>query len=84
VAVFGTGEAAELAYLSIAELGLELVAVFDHESGGRFLGRPVRHIHAHRDVEFDLLIVAMLSNSEPLIAELREMGVDEHRMVPLR
>src|SRR6185295_16550602 len=29
IAIHGTGEAAELAYLSVAELGLELVAVFD-------------------------------------------------------
>ena len=29
IAIYGTGEAAELAYLSITELGLDLVAVFD-------------------------------------------------------
>src|SRR5438105_8787504 len=60
VAVYGTGEAAELAYLSIAELGLELVAVFDANSTGRFLGRPVQAIADHRAVAFDLLIVATL------------------------
>src|SRR3954471_8899107 len=29
IAIYGTGEAAELAYLSVGELSLELVAVFD-------------------------------------------------------
>src|SRR5215203_2399223 len=53
IAVYGTGEAAELAYLSIAELGLELVAVFDGKDAGRFLGQTVRDIDTHRDVAFD-------------------------------
>ena len=34
VAIFGRGEAAELAYLSLKEFGLEPVAIFDVESGG--------------------------------------------------
>ena len=33
VAIFGRGEAAELAYLSLKESGLEPVAIFDHERG---------------------------------------------------
>ncbi len=42
VVLYGTGEAAELAYLTIQELGLELAGVVDVESGAKtFLGRPV-------------------------------------------
>ena len=37
IAIHGTGEAAELAYLSVAERGLELVAVFDGADAGQFL-----------------------------------------------
>src|SRR5881394_673491 len=40
VAIYGRGEAAELAYLSLKECGLEPVAVFDMESGHDFLGMP--------------------------------------------
>ena len=42
VAIFGRGEAAELAYLSLKENGLEPVAIFDVDGGHQFLGMPVR------------------------------------------
>lgn len=84
VAVYGTGEAAELAYLSIAELGLELAAVFDRAAAGRFLGQPVRHIADHHQVAFDLLIVATLEPSEPLVVHLIQLGVERQRLVTLR
>jgi DNA-binding MarR family transcriptional regulator len=84
VAVYGTGEAAELAYLSITEFGLELVAVLDASSGGRFLGRPVRHINEHREVPFDILIVATLQKAGPIIAQLAALGVPPDRVVALR
>src|SRR2546421_7895570 len=45
VAIYGLGEAAELAYLSLKECGLEPVAIFDGDSGREvFLGMPVRPI----------------------------------------
>src|SRR6266508_6203032 len=40
VAIFGRGEAAELAYLSLKEAGLEPVAVFDGDGSRDFLGMP--------------------------------------------
>src|SRR4030095_3720338 len=60
VALYGTGEAAELAYLSINELGLELVAVFDGSDARPFLGQHVRPIERHTEVEFDVLVIASL------------------------
>jgi hypothetical protein len=84
LAVYGTGEAAELAYLSIAELALELVAIFDGAGGGRFLGQPIRDIEDHREVAFDLLIVATLERSEPIVQRLVDLGVEPERLVTLR
>jgi hypothetical protein len=84
VAVYGTGEAAELAYLSIAELGLELVAVFDGVNAGRFLGQSVRDIQTHDEVAFDLLIVATLGPAEPIVERLVELGIPRDRLVTLR
>jgi DNA-binding MarR family transcriptional regulator len=84
IAVYGTGEAAELAYLSIAELGLELVAVFDGADAHPFLGHVVRPIEAHLDVPFDLLLVATLDRSEQLVDRLVGLGIDRERLVTLR
>jgi hypothetical protein len=82
--VYGTGEAAELAYLSMAELGLECVAVFDRVEGGRFLGRPVRAIDRHHQVAFDLLIVATLERPDSIMERLRHLGIGRDRLVALR
>jgi DNA-binding MarR family transcriptional regulator len=84
IAVYGTGEAAELAYLSITELGLELVAVFDESDAGRFLGQPVRDIEDHNEVAFDLLLIATLDPAEPLVERLAQLGVPRNRLVTLR
>ena len=53
VAICGRGEAAELAYLSLKESGLEPVAIFDTVGGHDFLGIPVRPISDHDQVAID-------------------------------
>ena len=83
VAMYGTGEAAELAYLSIVELGLELVAVFGTDTDRLFLGHAVRDIEAHGQVEFDLLLVATLDRSEDVAAQLARLGIDHERVVTI-
>ncbi len=84
IAVYGTGEAAELAYLSVTELGLELVAVFDGADTRRFLGQDVRRIEDHADVTFDLLIVATLDPSGPIVQRLAALGVPSEKLITLR
>ena len=84
IALYGTGEAAELAYLSIAELGLELVAVFEGEDAGQFLGQPIRDIQAHHEVAFDLLVVASLEHPAPLVEHLAQLGIPRECLVTLR
>jgi DNA-binding MarR family transcriptional regulator len=84
IAIYGTGEAAELAYLSITELGLELVAVFDGAEPATFLGVSVTPIEQHRTVAFDLLVVATLDRSEELVKQILALGVDRERLVTVR
>ncbi len=84
VAISGRGEAAELAYLSLKESGLEPVAVFDIEGGQEFLGMPVRPISQHNQVEYDLIIVATLDRSGQQMIDLLEAGVPREKLFPLR
>lgn len=84
VAICGRGEAAELAYLSLKESGLEPVTVFDSEGGGEFLGMPVRPLADHAQVEYDLIIVATLDPASTKLAELLHAGVPETKLYPLR
>jgi len=85
VAIYGRGEAAELAYLSLKEFGLDPVAIFDGASGREFfLGMPVRPISEHREVGFDLLIIASLERSSDHVAALVRDGIPADKLFPLR
>lgn len=84
VAICGRGEAAELAYLSLKESGLDPVAVFDKDGGHDFLGMPVRPITEHDQVEYDLIIVATLDPASQQVADLLSAGVPEEKLFPLR
>lgn len=83
VALYGTGEAAELAYLTLREFGLEPVGVFTREAGGQFLGFPVRAVHELTEAEADGLVLATFEPSEPQVAELVRLGFPTSKILTL-
>lgn len=83
VVFFGVSEIAEVAYLTIKELGLELVAVVD-ESGGRerFLGLPVLRFEEANRLPFDCGIVSALNGGlEDIQRRLAGLGVPEGKIL---
>jgi DNA-binding MarR family transcriptional regulator len=75
IAIYGTGDVAELAYLSVKEAGLDVAAIFDGAGGQMFLGMPVLDIRDQQVVAFDLLIIAVLDPPEAIINRLVSYGV---------
>ena len=67
VALYGAGEAAELAYLTLRELGLEPVGVFTRDGGGQFLGFPVRPVKELADAEADALVLSTFETPAPQV-----------------
>jgi DNA-binding MarR family transcriptional regulator len=84
VALYGTGEAAELAYLTLRELGVEPAAVLDGSECRGFLGQIVRPIDAVGGQEYDRIVIATLDAPDAVIAALERRGVSRHRMITLR
>ena len=84
IALVGTGEAAEVAYLTLKELGLEPIGVFAQAAGGQFLGYPVRPMADLADADADAIIVATFDRPEPAVVELVEGGLPRDRIVTLR
>jgi DNA-binding MarR family transcriptional regulator len=84
VAIYGRGEAAELAYLSLKEFRLEPIAIFDEEGGHDFLGIPVQPIADHEKVPYDLIVVATLESSGQQWANLIRDGIPPDKLFPLR
>lgn len=84
IALYGAGEAAELAYLTLKEFGLEPVGIFAREAGGHFLGFPVRGITELAAEELDCIIVASFERPEPHVLELTRLGLPREKVLTLR
>jgi len=85
VVFVGVGEAAELADLTLRELGLDLVAVADDAvAGTRFLGRDVVPLTALRDLEFDQVVVTCFDRPAALAETLAALGVPPAKIFTIR
>jgi DNA-binding MarR family transcriptional regulator len=83
VAIYGTGDAAELVYLLVRDMGLELVGVFGAASNGQFLGFPVQAIADHAEVAYDVLVVAVLERPAGTAKLLARAGVPREKILML-
>ena len=83
IAIFGTGDFAELVYLGLKELGIQEMDVFDIGSpnGSRFLGMPVRDVAALHPGNYDRVVVAVLEDPETSYAYLQALGVPKEQLV---
>ena len=84
VALYGTGEAAELAYLTLREFDLEPVGVFTADGGGQFLGFPVRPLAQLAGEDVDRIVLATFDKPELVVAELERAGLPRERFLTLR
>src|SRR5262245_13491091 len=84
VAIYGTGDAAELVYLLVRDMGLDLVAVFNAEAAEHFLGVQVLPIVEHATVSYDVLVVAVLERPAGTAKLLRQCGVPDDKVLMLR
>ncbi len=74
-------EVAEVAYLSLQETGLKLVAVMDDtRSGGAFFGVPVVSITECVLLERALLVITSLKRRDELVQKLKDLGVAAGRV----
>lgn len=83
VAIYGTGEFAELVYLGLKELSIIEIDVFDSPpaAGRRFLGMPVRDLVSLEAEHYDRVLVAYLEPSPSAVLELQDRGVSSKQLV---
>ena len=84
VVLYGTDEAAELAYLTLKEGGVEPAAVFGARAGGEFIGMPVRDVADVAEGDWDAVVVATFERPESLVAKLTALGVPPEKILTLR
>ena len=84
IALYGTGDAAELAYLTLREFGLEPVGVFAGTDGERFLGQRVQPPRELTPDDVDAVIVATVERPEPHVDTRTRLGIPRERCLVLR
>lgn len=78
IAFCGIDEVAEIAYLSLNEVGVELYAVIDSDNRGEvFFGHKIVAMEDVSALDFDLVVITSFKSGEVLTASLLEAGVDE-------
>lgn len=83
VAVYGTGELAELAYLTLREMDLTLVGFVDGAQGQTFLSYPLWPVEALSGWSYDALLVADLTDTKKIHTRLIRAGVPKEKIVTL-
>ena len=83
IAIYGTGEFAELVYLGLRDMGIEEIEVFHTPGNGdsRFLGMPVRDITTLRAEDYDRVVLAFLKRGDAGINGLEGLYVPADKLV---
>lgn len=80
VLLCGTGELAEIAWLTMQDVGLELLGVIDEAPDGkRFFGHQVLSLGYAAEAECDHIVIASLSPHQTLLDRLSSIGVPAER-----
>ena len=80
ILLYGTGELAEIAFLTIHEMGLTFVGVAEASPAGElFLGHPVRAVGGVATAEYDRIIVTGNGGLQHLAA----LGIPADRIISL-
>jgi len=74
IVVYGTGELAELAYLTLREMDLTLVGFVDGAQGQTFLSYPLWSVEALSGWSYDAVLVADLTDTKKIHARLLRAG----------
>ena len=81
VVFYGASDLAEIAYVSLEETSLELVAIVDDfKSAERFLGRTVMHPSILTRLEYDTIIVTSISSRDDIYDNLVKLSIPEEKI----
>jgi predicted transcriptional regulator len=83
VIFYEVGDLAEIAYISLRETGLKMVAaVDDHKAGQKFLGHRIKDPSVFNSLDYDRIIVTSI-NSENAYLNLLKHGVPRSKILKL-
>ena len=82
---YGTGDLAEIAFLSLQETQMELVAVMDDSKvGQQFMGRPIQELQELENIAYDRVLLTAVESVEEMRQKLIATGVPGDKTVVLQ
>jgi len=80
--LYGVNDFSEIAYLSIQEAPIELVAVADDEKiGENFLGNLVIGSSMLNSLSFDRILISSLNSNDAVVDKILEKGISRNKLV---
>ena len=84
VVFYGAGDLAEIAYLSLQETNIELVAVFDDEKkGNRFMRFTVANPEHMLSFSFDKILITSINSTELIFKRIAALGISNEVVVSI-
>jgi len=84
IVFYGAGDLAEIAYLSLQETNIELVAVFDDEKiGKRFMRYTVVHPDRLTWLSFDRILITSMISAELILHKVSALGISKGSVVQI-
>ncbi|TRZ99019.1 MAG: winged helix-turn-helix transcriptional regulator [Nitrospiraceae bacterium] len=83
VVIYGTGELAELAYLTLREMDLTLVGFVEGKEGRTFLSYPIWPVEALPKWECDAVLIADLDGVAKIRARIIQAGIPKGKIFSL-
>jgi FlaA1/EpsC-like NDP-sugar epimerase len=84
VLFYGAGEVAELAYLYLQLTNIRLIGIIDDEMKGRnFFGLRIAESGRIRQMEWDMVLLTRLEDTDEDIKNLLERGIDPERIATI-
>lgn len=81
VAFAGADEVAEIAYITLQEMEMELTGVVDNDlAGKKFFGRDIKPISKIRGMEYDCIVVTSYLKRENIYKELLENEMPDEKI----
>ena len=82
IVFYGSGDLAEIAYVSLQETPLKLIAVVDdNQKGKTFLGHRIRSSDTLENLAFDKILITAMSASENHLDSLRKRNIHKDKIV---
>ena len=80
--LYGANDFSEIAYLSLQETHIEMVAVADDEKiGDKFLGNEVIGSSKLDSLSFDRILISSLNSTDAVVDKILETGISHDKLV---